>query len=164
MAKRYNLGELGDWWEPGENGHPRRKVPQRLMYELVVNQQMSAPEVIEALRSAFDLTITRSNISYWRASNDLPPLVKPSANRSALIPWRVRVEHQSHRLYRFLLTEAQIRDGRVPTEADAYRHRSVTRDLAKRPDMVIFYDDEDGFRLVPRRPCDEDLIWDPRLP
>lgn len=164
MVTRYNLGTLADWWEPGEDKDPRRKVPHGLMYELVVNQDMRAPEVIKALQSAFGLSITRANVSYWRAKNDLPPLVRPSANRSALIPWRVGVQHNNHRLYRFLLTEVQVRDGIEPDRASAYRHKSVKRELSRQPDMVISYDDENGFLLVPGRECDRDCIWDPRLP
>ena len=161
---RYNLGTLAKWWDEGEQDNQNRKVPDRLMRELVVYEGLGNTEVVNVLREAFGIDVTRSNVSYWRSRNGLPSLVRKSANRDKLVPWRVRVEHNNHRLYRFLLTEVQVRDGIEPDTASAYRHRSVERELKRRPGMVIFYDAEDGFSLVTGRDCDDDLIWDPRLP
>lgn len=164
MAVRYNLPPLDQWWDEGEEDDPKRKVPERLLRHLVVDMNLSGSEVERVLWSEYGISYSRAGVSWWRSRQGLPPRKTPSENRRALIPWRIKVEHQGHRLYRFLLTEAQLRDGLVPTTADAYRHAAVVREFARRPGLVIFYDQEDGFRLVPRRDRDEDFIWDPRLP
>lgn len=95
---------------------------------------------------------------YAKRIDELEAELAVSMHRRALIPWRVKAEHKSHRLYRFLVVEAKNRDGFLPTGKDLAIHSSVIRDLLRDPDAVITYTQGRGFRLVARRPEDRDFI------
>lgn len=141
---------------------PAQQVPDSIMWSLI-NRGLSGAAISRTLRDEYGYEMSRSGVSAWRKRHDLPPVYGENPQRARLIPWTVAEQHKDHQLYRFLMTEARVRNGEVPHRADLARRNVVLNELRRRPTMRIYYDREDGFRLVPGRPCDTDVIWDPRL-
>ena len=80
-----------------------------------------------------------------------------------LIPWLVKAEHRSAYPLAMLRVEARRRAGKPLRATDQARLRSF-KAMLERDDVVVHYDpeSEQGFRFVPRRPSDTDIMRAPR--
>lgn len=176
MAMTGTLGRTGEMAyrkEPTGDGKSRRRRPknegttgsQKVSDELMaflVGEGYSGPEIVRILKDDYGIDYTRAGVSYWRRRHNAPVRTR-TKSAEELVPWRVLQEDDSHRLLRFLRTEARIRENLPVDYPNAVRHASVAREL-RATKGVIYYDHENGFAIVPPRPgIDKDLIFDPRI-
>lgn len=79
-----------------------------------------------------------------------------------LIPWTIKPEHRGMHALQMLRLEARARAAMPVRDIDAVRHRNFMRRLA-RDNVVVAYDPDtaEGFRLVPRKDGDDDVIRRP---
>lgn len=145
-----------------EGGSGRQKVSDEVMAYLV-SEGYTGPEIVRILKEDYGVDYTRAGVSYWRRRHDVAVRGDRTKSMEELVPWRIRQEDDSHRLLRFLRTEARIREGLPVDRPNAQRHAAVAREL-RAVRGVVYYDHENGFQVVAPRPgIDQDLIFDPRL-
>jgi hypothetical protein len=102
--------------------------------------------------------------SLWGNFRRRRGLARRTVRDDELIPWAVKPEHRGAHPLQMLRLEARARAGEPVREVDAVRHRNFMRRLAEE-NVVVHYDPDtaEGFRLVPRRPDDADVIRRPRV-
>lgn len=144
-----------------EGNKGTKKVSDEVMTYLV-SEGYTGPEIVQVLKDDYGVDYTRSAVSYWRQRHNVP-LRKRTKTTEKLIPWRILQQDSSHRLLKFLRTEARIREGLPVDRSNAFRHAAVANEL-RSVRGVVYYDRENGFLVVPPRPgIDRDVIFDPRF-
>lgn len=141
----------------------RQKVSDELMAYLV-GEGYSGPEIVQILKDDYGIDYTKAGVSKWRNKHNIPARPR-TASQEKLIPWRVLEQDAQHRLVKFLRTEARLREGLDVDEPSLMRHRAVLQELTAL-DVVIYYDQDNGFVLVAPRPGiddPEDFIYNPRV-
>lgn len=134
------------------------------MMAYLVGEGYSGPEIVQILKDDYGIDYTKAGVSKWRNKHNIPARPR-TASQEKLIPWRVLEEDAQHRLVKFLRTEARLREGLDVDEPSLMRHRAVLQELTAL-DVVIYYDQDNGFVLVAPRPGiddPEDFIYNPRV-
>lgn len=151
--------EASLYWQTGPG---KAKLDDSLVKPLV-EAGLNGQQIVDVLRHRHGIETTRAGVSYWRKVRGYPVKTR-SANTEALVPWRVLIKDESHRLLKALRTEARLRDGFKPARNDIQRLHSVVAEMRELGGMVVYYDQTNGFRLVEPRPgIDTDMIYDPRF-
>ena len=103
---------------------------------------------------------SKSSINYARKLAGVPPRIK---HDDRLIPWAVEPEHRYDKNVRCLRIEARLQAGEEIGPSD-FRLWRAWRQRLEAGDLVVHYDPEDGFMLVPRREgIDLGFIREPRF-
>lgn len=134
----------------------QRVIPDYGELEQMVRSGLT-PKQISEIYAAKGLDISPGTISVARHRKGWPAV---TVNHSALIPWRVRLEHRGAYDQRMLRLESRQRAGKLPRPADAQLLKSWKKQLDS-DDAVVHYEPTtaQGWFHVPRRHgIDDDLI------
>jgi hypothetical protein len=117
------------------------------------------PWIVETYRKTYGVETTVSMWSSWSKRRGFGRRV---LRDKALIPWNIKKVHDGKYLVMMLRGEARRRAGISQNTHDAKASASFVARL-KRDNLVVAYDPGtvEGFRLVPRLPCDTDIIRQP---
>ena len=110
--------------------------------------------MVEEYRRKYHIDTT---ISMWAALRRRHGIGARIVRDDALIPWAVKSEHRHAHAVSMLRAEARKRAGRKLTPKMAEMLAAWLRGLATNG-TVVHYDTDEGWRYVPRREEDTDLI------
>lgn len=114
-------------------------------------------EFVRRYEEKYGITTSQSMWSAWRRRKRL---ARRLVRDDALIPWAVMPEHRWDINLRHLREEARRRAGVPLSDEEASALASWLERLAEE-NAVVYYDPENGFRLVPRLPEDTDIVREP---
>ena len=136
-----------------------RLLPDKDELLRMVRAGMTQQEIADETFRRTGQRVTRAAVSAALSRAGVPPM----RNRyPELLPWRVRVEHDSHYALRMLRAEARQRRGEELPHQEESRLETWKNTLRKN-NVVVHYDPDapGGFFYVKARRQDTDLI---RLP
>jgi len=111
-------------------------------------------QMCDEYRRKYNIETVPSLFGNFRVRRGLPPRI---VRDDELIPWAVREEHRWAYPLQMLRLEARHRATGEPVRSvDRVRHENFMA-LLKADNVVVDYDPETGFHLVPREPQDGDL-------
>jgi hypothetical protein len=134
-----------------------RLLPDNSELIAMVNRGMTQQEIADHVFKATGNRVTRAAVSAALARAGVP---RARPRYDELLPWRVRVEHDSHYAPRMLRAEARRRAG-VELPAKELRRLEAWKETLLESKAVVHYDPEapGGFFYVPvRKGVDTDLI------
>lgn len=127
-----------------------RKLPDvKVLVKHLEEEGMTYAQVAElygSSKQAVSAALDRANVDLGRAQRSYRDH----------IPWRVKVEHNSHLLVKMLRLHARSQLGLPIQPADLAKHDQWLQYM-KLHDAVVVYHPDHGFGLDERRPGDSDL-------
>lgn len=136
---------------------PRRVIESEDEVRRWVEEGRTYAWMVDEYARKYQRQVSMSAFTNLRARRGWP---RREIRNSDLIPWEVSVEHRWAHEVMMLRAEARVRAGEPLAGRAVGKHASFTRKL-KEQNLVVSYNQEDGFRLVPRVAGDRDIIREP---